>query len=113
MTIWVDAQLSPALAGWLSERFPLVAVAARDLGLRDAMDEEIFQAAKNADAVILTKDSDFRDLVVREGPPPRVIWLTCGNTSNARLQRLLSATLPQALRCLENGDALVEIAGHF
>ena len=53
----------------------------RDLGLRDAEDEEIFQAAKAAGAVVLTKDADFRHLLDRFGPPPQVLWLTRGNTS--------------------------------
>ena len=46
------------------------AVPQRDLGLRDAEDEEIFQAAKAAGVVVLTKDADFRHLLDRFGPPP-------------------------------------------
>jgi predicted nuclease of predicted toxin-antitoxin system len=37
----------------------------------------------------MTKDSDFVDLVERLGPPPQIIWLTCGNTSNLRLREIL------------------------
>ncbi len=33
----------------------------------------------------LTKDADLAKMVERLGPPPRVIWLRCGNTSNAAL----------------------------
>jgi predicted nuclease of predicted toxin-antitoxin system len=39
---------------------------------------------------VMTKDSDFVDLVERLGSPPQVIWLTYGNTSNARLRHILS-----------------------
>lgn len=85
MTIWIDAQLSPAIAVWISRKFAVNAVAIRDLGLRDAEDEEIFLAAKNANAVVMTKDSDFLILLDRFGTPPQIIWLTCGNTSNIRL----------------------------
>ncbi len=42
MKVWVDAQLSPALADWLTAQFDVEASAVRDLGLRDAEDELIF-----------------------------------------------------------------------
>ena len=73
-------------------------------------DHAIFMAARAANAIVLTKDSDFIDLLADHGPPPKVIWLTCGNTSNARLQEILLLTLAQAIQRLEGGDALVEIA---
>jgi len=97
--LWLDAQLSPALAPWLRARFGLDVHAVRDLGLRDAEDVAIFQAARQAGAVILTKDADFPTLVERFGPPPRVLWLRCGNSSNARLRVLL-----------DRGERLVEIS---
>ena len=59
MIIWIDAQLSPAIASWINLNFPVDAAALRDIGLRDAEDEEIFSAAKSAGVVVMTKDSDF------------------------------------------------------
>ena len=109
MTFWIDAHLSPLIAAWIKWEFPVEAVALRTLGLRDAEDEEIFQAAKAAGAIVLTKDADFRQLLDRFGPPPQVIWLTCGNTSNERLQEVLLATLPAAIELLEAGEPFVEI----
>jgi len=106
--LWVDAQLSPAIAAWISINFSVAAVALRDLGLRDATDREIFFAARNAPAILLTKDSDFLRLLDELGSPPKVIWLTCGNTSNARLKQILTGTLSQALSLLQS-EQLVEI----
>jgi predicted nuclease of predicted toxin-antitoxin system len=40
---WVDAQLPPSLAPWLTERFGVEASSMRFLGLRDAEDLEIFE----------------------------------------------------------------------
>jgi predicted nuclease of predicted toxin-antitoxin system len=111
MTIWVDAHLSPAIATWISSTFEIETVALRDLGLRDAEDPEIFEAAKAQEAIVMTKDSDFVDLVERLGSPPQIIWLTCGNTSNARLCEILRETLPRALELLAAGETLVEIRG--
>ena len=82
--IWLDALLPPSLARWMSTDLGVDATALRELGLRDARDEEIFMAARAADAVVLTKDADFVALLERLGPPPRVLWVTCGNTTNAR-----------------------------
>ncbi|MBD1878473.1 DUF5615 family PIN-like protein [Coleofasciculus sp. FACHB-T130] len=111
MTIWVDAQLSPGIAPWIANTFGVTAVALRDIGLRDAEDFEIFEAAKAQGAIVMTKDRDFVDLVDRYGVPPQIIWLTCGNTSNTRLREILSATLPDALELLRSGEMLVEISG--
>ena len=109
MKIWVDAQLSPAIAKWIESNFPVECTAVRDLDLRDAEDKEIFFRAKDVGAVVLTKDSDFVFLLDRFGPPPKVIWLTSGNTSNKRLKEILSGSLLKAIEILDQGDDLVEI----
>ena len=58
MIIWVDAQLSPVIAS--CKRICFEAKALRDLGLRDADDIEIYEAAQKAgEIVILSKDIDF------------------------------------------------------
>jgi hypothetical protein len=43
--------------------------------------------------------------------PAQVIWLTCGNTSNAALRGLLKSALPKALELIRKGERLVEISG--
>ena len=110
MTIWLDAQLPPSLAAWVTATFAIPCVAVRDLGLRDADDRAIFEAARDhGDAVIMSKDSDFVELALRRGPPPRILWLTCGNATNRHLRRILAGTLPQAMAMLAAGEVVVEI----
>lgn len=109
MKIWIDAQLSPAIAVWIKQNFAVNAVAVRDLGLRDAEDYEIFLAAKKANAIVMTKDSDFLFLLDRFGVPPQIIWLTCGDTSNTRLKDILNLTSENTVQLLENGEEIVEI----
>ena len=82
----------------------------RDLEPRDAQDTEIFEAARITNAVIMTKDSDFIDLVCRLGTPPQILWLTCGNVTNRNSRRLLTATLPNALELLLQWNTIVEIS---
>ncbi|HEX2201765.1 MAG TPA: DUF5615 family PIN-like protein [Longimicrobium sp.] len=68
MILWIDAQISPALAPWVAERFGIEAYSVKWLGLRDAEDAEIFAAAREANATIMTKDIDFVHLVQKFGP---------------------------------------------
>ncbi len=109
MILWLDAQLPPALAPWIKASFGIATMALRDLGLATAKDVEIFHAAREARAVVMTKDADFVDLVERLGTPPQVLWITCGNTTNARLREVLGKCWLTAAAQLENGAALVEI----
>jgi predicted nuclease of predicted toxin-antitoxin system len=108
--VWTDAQLSPALAPWLRATFGIEAVPLRDLGLRDAEDAAIFAAARAAGATVLTKDSDFVALVARLGPPPQIVWLTCGNTSNVALRELLASAWLRVAALLAAGEPLIEIS---
>jgi predicted nuclease of predicted toxin-antitoxin system len=111
MKIWVDAQLSPFIALWLNQNFPeLDAKSMRSLGLRDSSDFEIFQRARIEDAVILSKDYDFVKLYEQNDTPPRLIWITAGNTSNARMCEILKVSLQQALDLLASGEKIVEIS---
>ena len=80
------------------------------LGLRDANDRQIYQAAREAGAVVMTKDGDFLTLLYHQGPPPQILWITCGNTSTAFLKGLLKHTLPMALKLLKQGEPVVEIS---
>ncbi len=109
MILWIDAQLSPALVRWISETFGVVVHAVRDLGLREAKDVVIFHAAREAGAVVMSKDNDFVLLLERFSPPPQVLWVTCGNTSNARMRAILLKSFPEARARLEQGEPLVEI----
>jgi len=109
MTLWLDAQLPPQLASWIQQTLAINAIALRDIGLRDATDNAIFDAAKKANAVLISKDSDFVELVLRLGAPPKLIWLTCGNVSNAALQTLFNTKLREAIQLLDGGESIVEL----
>lgn len=88
----------------------LDAVAVRTLGLRDAEDSDIFDAAREAGAVIMSKDADFAEMVHQSGPPPQILWVTCGNTTNRALRAFLARTLEEGLRLLEAGEPLVQLS---
>lgn len=111
MRIWIDAQLSPAIAAWINRMFEdIQAESVRSLGLRDALDYEIFRRARQQEAVVMSKDHDFLKLLEQHGPPPQIIWITCGNTSNAKMRQILTASLSKTKELLEDGEAIVEIS---
>lgn len=111
MKLWLDAQLSPALASWITSSFSVQCIPVRDLQLRDATDRRIFLSARDAGAVLVSKDVDFLRLLEELGPPPQLIWVTCGNTSNRRLQALFQTAWPQIVSLLDAGEPIVELGG--
>jgi predicted nuclease of predicted toxin-antitoxin system len=74
-----------------------------------AKDPEIYDAAREANVVVLTKDSDFVLLQERLGPPPSLLWVRCGNTSNAHRKKVLRRAFQAAYELLEAGETLVEM----
>ena len=49
-------------------------------------------------------------MVLRLGVPPQLLWVTCGNVTNRRLQNLLTQVFPQAQKLLASDEGVVEIA---
>ena len=70
--------------------------ALRDLHLRDAEDEQIFQQARHQGIIIISKDTEFVEMVLRLEIPPQHLWVTCGIGTNRRLQNLLTQVFLQA-----------------
>lgn len=112
MTIWIDAQLSPFIALWINNNFPGIdAKSVRSLSLKEASDKQIFDRAKQENVIVMSKDYDFFKLIELYGTPPKLIWITCGNTSNSRMCEILSKTLTKAIELLISGESIVEIQG--
>ena len=109
MKVWVDANLAPSIALWMTRMYGCEAWSLDRLGLLTATDLEIFEKAREDDAVILTKDVDFVDLVNRLGPPPKLVWISCGNTTNARLQQIMAAQWVRVTELLAEGHPIVEL----
>ena len=74
MKLLLDQNLSRRLVALLESHYPGSTQVAL-VGLESATDLEIWQFAKTNDFVIVTKDSDFEELGVIEGTPPKVIWI--------------------------------------
>ena len=107
--VWLDNHLPPALAVWMNANLSVECVCVRDLNLQRASDIEIFLAARASDVVVMTKDGDLLDLLDQHGPPPQVVWVTCGNTSNAHLKILIEQLWPSVMSMLQRGESLIEL----
>jgi predicted nuclease of predicted toxin-antitoxin system len=57
--------------------------------MRETDDDVIWEYAKEHGFIVVTKDSDFRDLSEKLGHPPKVILITLGNVPTAEVESLL------------------------
>jgi len=83
-----DENLSPQLPERLTAEFP-GSSHVRSVGLRGAEDTTIWEYAAQHGFVIISKDNDFRQLSFLKGPPPKVVWLSIGNTGTESILQLL------------------------
>lgn len=88
MKLLFDENLSPTLSVRLADVFP-GSEHVRSLGLARAPDPLIWQHAAREGFTIVSKDEDFHHLSFLRGAPPKVIGLSLGNCSTARLEELL------------------------
>lgn len=78
MKLLFDHNLSPRLVVMLSDVFMDSShVSLHGLGTAD--DATVWAFAQANGYAIVTKDSDFPDLSVRLGFPPKIVWLRLGN----------------------------------
>jgi predicted nuclease of predicted toxin-antitoxin system len=108
--LWLDQMLPRRLCDPIRE---WTGCEVSHVGTQYLEDADIFEAARAAGAVVVSKDSDFLPMVRRLGAPPQFLWLRCGNCSNRELERILEATLGDAIRLLRRGEPIVEITGAF
>ena len=110
MIIWLDAQLPPSVAAWITATFGIEARAVRDLGcaMRKTRRSSRLPAPRMRGCGGNDQGQRLRGDVGAARPAAQ--GTTCGNTSNARLREILSRQLPAAVARLEGGESLVEIA---
>ncbi|WP_224995127.1 DUF5615 family PIN-like protein [Cesiribacter sp. SM1] len=106
MTLLFDQNISPKIAKQLEDTFPGVKQV-RHLGLENASDLEIFEYAKSNGYAVVTFDSDFVDLNVLRGFPPKIIWLRTGNLTTKSIAELISKNVVAIRNFLQSEEALI------
>lgn len=88
MKLLFDENLPPRLVQLFSSRYP-TSTHVRDVNLAKADDETVWAYARVHGFVIVSKDSDFHQRSFLMGPPPKVIWIRCGNCPTTHIADLL------------------------
>jgi predicted nuclease of predicted toxin-antitoxin system len=78
MKLLFDQNLSFKLCRSLADLFP-DSDQVRLVGLAEASDRAVWDYAKANGFTLVSLDSDFAEMSAWLGPPPKVIWLRCGN----------------------------------
>jgi predicted nuclease of predicted toxin-antitoxin system len=86
-----DENLSPKLVKQLADLYP-DSNHVYHLGIDLVPDEEMREYARREGFVIVTKDSDFSDLCILLGFPPKVIWIRRGNCRSRTSRRYFAIT---------------------
>jgi len=105
-----DQNLSRVLVRRLSNEYP-ESVHVAEIGMDTATDREIWQYAGERGYVIVSKDSDFRQLALLYGPPPQVVWLRVGNVTTGLIESLLRGSIERILEFAgADGESLLVLA---
>lgn len=89
MKLLFDQNISYRIVSLVSNKYP-EAKHINHVGLEDATDNSIWNFAKENNYSIVTFDSDYYDLSIIRGCPPKIIWLRIGNTSTKMVAKVLN-----------------------
>lgn len=99
-----DENLSPRLPALLKTEFP-GSTHLRDVGQMGATDAQVWEFARANGFMIVSKDNDFRQRSFLEGAPPKVVWLSVGNSGTEVICNLLRAERARLASFDEDSDA--------
>ena len=108
MKLLLDENLSFRLLRSIERCFP-GSSHVRDIGLASADDGRVWQFARDNGFAIVTLDSDFHEMSILKGSPPKVVWLQLANTATDRVRVLLHREAAEIVRFLADpaADCLV------
>ena len=82
----IDVNLPSRFSLWAGEEYEHV------IHINDELkDSEIWEYAKVNNLTIITKDTDFSDMVMLNSPPPRVIHIKIGNMKMREFYKLITS----------------------
>jgi predicted nuclease of predicted toxin-antitoxin system len=102
----LDENLSPRLIPQLASAYP-DSLHVEGAGLRGQTDEQIWSFARDSGYVLVSKDSDFRDLSAARGAPPKVVWLNVGNAGTTTIRDLLVANAVAIAAFVEDDEEAI------
>jgi len=103
MKLLFDQNISFRIIAKLQDLLPL-ASQVRLLGLENSTDFEIWDFAKTNEFTIITFDTDFYDISLIKGTPPKIVWLRIGNTSTKQLASSIRSNYDLIREFIQNTD---------
>ena len=104
MKLLFDENLAPSLALILADIFPQSQHVAR-IGLGAVSDREVWEYAKEQHYTLVSKDSDFHELSLLYGSPPKVVWIRRGNCSTKQIELILRNKQEDIRSLVDNREA--------
>jgi len=92
MKLLFDQNLSYKLIDRLSDIFP-GSSHVKTHNLSNELDIIVWDFAAKKDCTIVTQDSDFYNLALIHGTPPKVIWIRSGNSSTKHIEELIRSNV--------------------
>ena len=103
MKLLFDQNISFRIINKIGDFFPLSSQV-RLLGLENSKDFEIWNYARENEFTIVTFDTDFYDISLIKGIPPKIVWLRLGNISTQDLANCLVKNQELIKEFIENID---------
>ena len=88
MKLLFDQNISYRISKKLID-FPITSLHVSECDLYDVEDLQIWTYAQKNNFAIVTFDSDFYDLAILKGHPPKVIWLRTGNLTTSKILEII------------------------
>jgi predicted nuclease of predicted toxin-antitoxin system len=109
--LWIDTHISLIIAKWLKDETGWDVKSFYALQLNSLDDELIYNKPKEkGNVIIVSKDSDFPNLVNRLGEPPKLIMINLGNSSNRQMWDFLIKRIYEAVDLLiKENVSIVEL----
>ena len=104
MKLLFDENLAPSLVSVLADIFPQSEHVAR-IGLGAAPDREVWEYAREHLYTLVSKDSDFHELSLLYGSPPKVIWIRRGNCTTGQIELILRNKLEDIRSLVDNPES--------
>ena len=104
MKLLFDENLAPSLVLALADIFPHSEHVAR-IGLGAAPDREVWEYAREHNYTLVSKDSDFHELSLMYGSPPKVVWIRRGNCTTRQIEFILRNKLENIKSLADNPES--------
>jgi predicted nuclease of predicted toxin-antitoxin system len=108
MRLLFDQNISFRITKKLLEYFPN-SKHVSDCGLQDCDDPDIWQYAKKNNFAIVSFDSDFYEISLINGHPPKIVWIRSGNLTTNEIADMMIKNHNSIIAFLNN-EEFIDVA---